>query len=281
MESSLFSHEMSGYGQAAEDGTFLSTYPLGSSMYDFHTSSHSYFKQLVSDEHFTCLAGRTVARTNQYAYCAYPDMTDACIAEGILHDLIKFSLKQDHEQTSALFRSFVAAFRDPQIANPLAGAECLYTLLRNMDEKNSQHFGWAEGFSHDTDSSSFGYSAGGEAFFLAYFYPTAYWAYRRSDVTFVVFNAHKILQKLRELGRFAKLRDKIRGRQKEMHPLLGDHGTCNEWLQYTLLSPDPVTQAEELRIRQSILGACPFHRDTPLTSVPVETAAMEVALGNK
>lgn len=258
-----FSREMSGYGHITDNGTLVSTYHIGNPMRDFHTNSHCYFRQLVSDNGFPCSAGRTVVRTNQYAYCAYPDMTDACVAEGVLYDLIEFLQKfdlYDHERTSRLFRSFVAAFRDPNFTSPLQGAECLYTLLRNMDEKSLQHFEWAEGFSHDTDSPNFGYSAGGTAFFLAFFQPAAYWKYRRSEMSFVVFNAHSILQQLREQGQFAKLRDRIRSRQKELHPFLGDHGSCNEWIQYTLLSPDPDTQEEERRIRKRVLGECPFSK---------------------
>lgn len=48
-------------------------------------------ENLVSHEHFTCLAGRTVARTDQYTYCDYTEMTDEDVAEGVLHDLLTFS----------------------------------------------------------------------------------------------------------------------------------------------------------------------------------------------
>src|SRR5258706_11787194 len=129
--SNPFPKERSGYGSVVGQ-EFVSAYPPNSPMQKFHTDSQAYFKSFVGDRDFPCLAGRSVARTDQYAFCAYPDMTDKKIAEGIMHDMIRFqgefSITQPVSQGHR-FRSFVAAFASPIPQTPEEGAEALYTLL--------------------------------------------------------------------------------------------------------------------------------------------------------
>lgn len=261
-----FSSALSGYGHVVNE-KFVSTYPEGSAMYGFHLNAQNYFKGFVGEKDFPCVAGRTVARTDQYAFCAYPDMTNPQLAEGIMHDMIQFQhefgIPDDPKPNGKRFRSFVAAFAEPHITSPLHGAEALYTLLGNMHDVNAQHYPWKEGFSNDMESSDFGYSAGESAFFIAFFHPEAHDAARRSDVTFVVFNSHAMLESLKDEGKFNKLRDIIRSRQDSVHPYLGNHGEVKEWRQYALLSPDVETEAAEQAIRQKVLGECPFNVRPP------------------
>jgi FPC/CPF motif-containing protein YcgG len=189
-------------------------------------------------------------------------MTDPQFAEGIMHDMLtfqeEFGIPGDPKGKGKRFRSFVTAFAEPQPTSALHGTEMLYSLLGNMHDVNRQHYPWNEGYSNNTESPNFGFSAGESAFFIAYFHPQAYEQSRRSDVTFVVFNSHVMLEALKAEGKFAKLRDTIRSRQEEVHPYLGDHGTTNEWLQYALLSPDSETELAEQDLREKVLGVCPF-----------------------
>jgi hypothetical protein len=81
-----FSAEHSGYGKVV-DGKFISAYPQDLPMQRFHSDAASYFKGLVGQQEFPCLAGRTVAITDQYAFCAYPAMLDSLKSEGKFHQL--------------------------------------------------------------------------------------------------------------------------------------------------------------------------------------------------
>lgn len=133
-----FSAKKSGYGHKVS-GDFISSFPENSEAKDFHVSAHNYFDTFVRDEKFPCIIGQTAIRTNQYAFSAYDDMTDPEVAEGVLHDIVKF--QQEFEVPAkakgpkGIFRTFIAAFRKPPISSDLQGAEVLYTLLQNMHEK--------------------------------------------------------------------------------------------------------------------------------------------------
>lgn len=260
-ESNPFPSAHSGYGRVT-NRAFVSSYPQGSEMRKFHDNAQRFFRDFVGAENFPCVAGRTVARTDEYAFCAYPNMTDPKVAEGIMHDMIRFQtefgIADGSERKGRLFRSFIVAFAEPKITDSLHGAETLYTLLSNMHTVNSKHFPWKEGFSSDMDSPNFGYSSGDSAFFIAYFHPKAYAQARVSPLTFVVFNSHKMLEVLKDKGKFAQLRDLIRSRQEEVHPYLGDHGETLEWRQYALLQPDAKTEQAEKALRRKVLGECPF-----------------------
>lgn len=262
--SNPFSAVKSGYGRYI-DGVFVSVYPEGSPIQPFHTSAHDYVERLVKDETFACIFGQAAVRTNQYSFCAYDDITDPQVAEGVLHDIVRF--QQEFEVPAkpkgprGIFRTMLVAFQKPEIRDEIHGAEVLYTLLKNMHEINSQYYEWTEGFSNDPRSPDFGFSAGESAHFIAYFYPRANVPARRSDVNFIVFNSHHVIGAFKATGmdNYAKAKAIIRGRQVQpIHPYLGDHGVIEEWRQYALLNPDPETEAKELELRRRILGECPF-----------------------
>jgi FPC/CPF motif-containing protein YcgG len=259
--SNPFPKEFSGYGKIT-GSEFISAYPKNSLMQKFHTDAQIYFKGFAGAQDFPCLAGRSIARTDQYAFCAYPDMKDPKIAQGLMHDMIRFQqefgIPHDPIAQGHRFRSFVATFRSPLPHTPIEGAEALYELLGNMHEVNKKHYGWADGFSNNTDSPNFGYSSGDSAFFIASFHPGAYDVSRKSDINFVVFNSHAMLDALKAEGKFERLRDVIRKRQEHVHPYLGDHGEVLEWRQYALLEPEPMMEKVEIDLRNKVLGLCPF-----------------------
>ncbi len=262
--SNPFSAVKSGYGRCISD-IFVSAYPEGSLAQLFHKYAHDYVVRLVKGETFPCILGQTATKTNQYSFCAYDNITDPQVAEGVLYDIVRF--QHDFEVPAkpkgprGIFRAVLAAFQGPEIKDEIHGAEVLYTLLNNMHEINSQHYEWTEGFSNNPQSPDFGFSAGESAYFIAYLHPKASVPARRSGVNFIVFNSHHVIEAFKATGmdNYAKAKSIIRGRQVQpIHPYLGDHGAVEEWRQYALLNPDPETEAEELELRKRILGDPPF-----------------------
>jgi FPC/CPF motif-containing protein YcgG len=257
-----FSEYFSGYGHL-ENGTFLSHYPVGSPMQEFHINAHDYFKSSVGGENFACVAGRTVARTNRYAFCAYQNMTSVDVAEGLCYDLQKFKQEFDFNNIPNAkgipFMSFVAAFKEPEITSQLQGVESLYTLLKNIHYQDKRkNVSWNQKVSSDIHSEEFSFSAGGDSFFVPMLYKYSASPARRTDITMLVFNAHDIFEKLRQQGGFEKLKTIIRSRQEWIHPYLGDYGEVNEFRQYGLVDLDEESLKEEQNIRNRVLGECPF-----------------------
>ena len=80
-----FPADYSGYGFYA-GGKLITQYMEESEMYEFHHKSHSYFRDLVLDPKFACIAAQSAARTGSYAFCAYDNLTSPKVAEGIAHD---------------------------------------------------------------------------------------------------------------------------------------------------------------------------------------------------
>jgi hypothetical protein len=258
-----FSSEKSGYGRL-EGNTLHSVYAAGSERFAFHQKAHTYFRDLVLDPGFACIAGQGAVRSKTYAFSAYGDMRSEDVAEGVCHDL--FTFKQEFGLSTVSdrlkFMTFIAAFEHPKITNQLDGAEHFYTLLHNMHQHDvKKERVWNPSVSKDIHSPEFGFSSGGDAFFVPLLYPHSGSPARRSDITMVVFNAHAVFDKLRETGAFDKIKQKIRARQDWVHPYLGDHGETNEFLQYALVDPDEETQRKNEQIIYRAIGKCPFGKD--------------------
>ena len=224
----------------------------------FHSMANRYFREMVSHSDFPCLGAKAVLAKGDYAMGAYSDMTSTAVAEGVCHDLLKF--REMFSDDDGMF-SFVAAFEWPELNEELKGASAYFTLLRNMRTADSANgFSWDPKVSRDVDDPHFAFSVAGHGYFVPLFYPAAYFPARRSDVSFVVFNAHDVFAGLRSRGLFAAFRDKIRQRQArigiEVDPRLGDFGAVNQFDQHVLADPEKECQVGA--IRDAILSKCPF-----------------------
>lgn len=262
-EENPFSSKMSGYGTF--DGNKLhSVYVPGSEMHTFHQQAHTSFRDMVLKPDFACIAGQGAARGKRYAFNAYPDMTSPAVAEGISHDLLKFKNEFGLSDTAEKIKlvSFVTVFKEPQSGTQLEGAGNLYQLLGNMHEQDKQKgYEWNQSVSKDIDSPNFGFSSGGDAFFITYLYPQAASPARRSEVPLVLFTAHKIFDELKKTTAFDKLKAATRIREGTVHPHSGDHGDVPEFRQYALLDPDKQIQKDNEQIIYDKLGKCPFGYD--------------------
>jgi FPC/CPF motif-containing protein YcgG len=120
---------------------------------------------------------------------------------------------------------------------------------------------WAPNVSSDISSSDFGFSVGGDAFFVPFLYEYSGSPARYSKIPMLVFNAHDMFTKLRAVGSFDKLKAIIHARQSWVHPNLGDHGDAIEFVQYALVDPDQESQKQELFWREHLLGTKPFTKE--------------------
>ncbi len=272
-----FSAKKSGYGHIV-DGQFVSVYPPGSPMHTFHTEAQQYVDRFIRSDKFPCIFGQAAIKSDQCSFSAFDDITDPAVAEGVLHDIVRFQDEFEVPDKAmgkrGMFRSTLVAFKNPPITDNLQATEILYTLLQNMHEKNAEHYDWTEGFSNEIESPDFGYSAGESAHFIAYFHPHADVPARVSDVQFIVFNSHHVVNAFKATGmeKHARAKALIRSRQVQpIHPYLGNHGDVPEWIQYALLPATDEMEAAELEIRTRTLGECPFQpKQKPDTHVVFE-----------
>jgi len=90
---------------------------------------------------------------------------------------------------------------------------------------------------HDPEDPHFAMSFGGEAFFVVGLHPRSSRPARRFEAPAMVFNLHDQFERLREAGRYDKLRGAILDRDLKLagtlNPMLAQHGTKSAARQYS------------------------------------------------
>ena len=91
--------------------------------------------------------------------------------------------------------------------------------------------------SKDPDDPHFSLSFGGEAFFVVGLHPRSSRPARRFSRPTMVFNLHDQFDRLREEGRYERMRERILERDRklagEINPMLARHGDASEARQYS------------------------------------------------
>jgi FPC/CPF motif-containing protein YcgG len=230
-------------------------------MHAFHHAAHDYFKKLVLAEDFACVGAQAAVKSHKYVFAAYSSMNSKEVAQALYNDIQKykkeFDLSHVMEKPHASFLTFVAAF-DQSIDDQMDGVIELYNLFHDLADSPDN---WASNVSNDLSSSDFGFSVGGDAFFVPFLYEYSGSPARHSKIPMLVFNAHDMFTKLRSVGSFDKLKAIIHARQAWIHPHLGDHGEAVEFVQYALVDPDEKSQKQEQFFREHLLGTKPFTKE--------------------
>ena len=104
--------------------------------------------------------------------------------------------------------------------------------LHNNDDED-----WDESVSPDPNDSDFSFSVKGKAFYIIGMHPNSSRLARQAPYCTVVFNLHWQFEKLREMGTYQKVKERIRKRDKALqgtiNPILRDFGTDSETKQYS------------------------------------------------
>jgi FPC/CPF motif-containing protein YcgG len=113
--------------------------------------------------------------------------------------------------------------------------DSLWNLLQTLH--NIDTHSWDETTSSDPSSPKFSYSLLGTSFYIVGMHPnSSRWA-RSSPFPMIVFNLHSQFELLRSAGRYDRVRDLIRKRDKayqgSINPMLEDFGTNSEARQYS------------------------------------------------
>lgn len=137
--------------------------------------------------------------------------------EKILHSLA-FSFSSSHFKVFEEFETFFWSF---------------LTELKLLDQKKYQH---DPRVSADPRNSHFSFSLKEEAFFILLLHPDSPRLSRRYEQPTIVFNPHQQFEDLRKSGKYEKIRDAIRDKDKLLqgypNPMLNDFGKESEIYQY-------------------------------------------------
>jgi FPC/CPF motif-containing protein YcgG len=191
-------------------------------------------EEMVAHPEFPCLGARSVFRRDAATLVVLDDLADT--SDGGSLDTLGAALAQyAHEvDEDGDLVSFVACFRGPLAEEEREFEALLWGALQHLHDNDDAP--WADGVAADPENPHFAFSVAGTAFFVVGLHPTASRVARRAPLPTLVFNLHAQFERMREDGRYQRMRDTIRRRdtdlQGSLNPMVSDHGESSEARQY-------------------------------------------------
>lgn len=141
------------------------------------------------------------------------------------------------EDHPAPFESIVAIYPNTDDLSEFEFETALWRRLQSLHDLDFHDYNWDAAFSQDPTSARFGFSLGGQAFFIVGLNPAASRISRRSPFPAIAFNPHRQFERAKENGAYPKLRALTRARdvalQGEDNPMLSEFGQSPEPRQYS------------------------------------------------
>lgn len=194
------------------------------------------FADYISDKGFPCVGAKSALATGKLNIVQARDLTSAW-NDVAIHDALlnwAFAYKDDREG----LRSLAVIFDGPLDLSEDEFEANLWDRLQSLSDKDHwRGQTYDERVSADPESPHFSLSFGGEAFFVVGMHPNASRPARRFSHPVMVFNLHDQFERLREQGRYERMREAILERDRELagdiNPMLSRHGEASEARQYS------------------------------------------------
>tara|TARA_A100000171_G_C2139729_1_gene153948 strand:- start:6214 stop:6873 length:660 start_codon:yes stop_codon:yes gene_type:complete len=188
-------------------------------------------REFVLDDH-PCVMAQSVIADDNVTIQSYGSMDNFC-PNTLMKDLEMYV--NDVEQDSMKFQTFIAVFDDSHFETEKEFENSLWKLLYTLHSMDTH--AWDETTNSDPASPKFSYSLFGTSFYIVGMHPnSSRWA-RSSPFPMIVFNLHSQFELLRSSGRYGRVRDLIRKRDKayqgSVNPMLEDFGENSEARQYS------------------------------------------------
>ncbi|MGB7785230.1 MAG: guanitoxin biosynthesis heme-dependent pre-guanitoxin N-hydroxylase GntA [Salinimicrobium sp.] len=196
-------------------------------------TSEAEFNEFVLDRDHPCLMAQTVFSMDKVDFHEYDNFGSRETARAILKDLKKYIANYDFDSNE--FLTFLVAFRGRQDYSEEEFEQKLWEQLQHLHELDDAE--WDKEVDPDPESQNFSFSLGGRAFYIVGMHPNSSRKARQAPYPAIAFNLHWQFEKLREMGTYHTVRDKIRERDTELqgdiNPMLEDFGENSEARQYS------------------------------------------------
>lgn len=145
---------------------------------------------------------------------------------------------EDYSKDPAGLRSLAVVFSEPLDLDEAEFERLMWERIQSFADKDH----WlGQRYDHrvsaDPSDPHFSLSFGGEAFFVVGLHPYASRPARRFPRPTLVFNLHAQFERLRDEGRYERMRERILERDEELagsiNPMLSRHGEASEARQYS------------------------------------------------
>ncbi|MUP44708.1 YqcI/YcgG family protein [Gramella sp. BOM4] len=191
------------------------------------------FKDFILERDHPCIMAQSVFSRDEVELHAYSDPASRSSARELLKDLEEYIAGYDFDSND--FRTFIAVFPNSPKYSEIEFENKLWELLGNLKKFDDQP--WDREVSSDPEDEHFSFSIGGKAFYIVGMHPEASRKARQSPYFSIAFNLHWQFEKLREMGTYQTVRDRIRDRDRELqgaiNPMLEDFGEKSEARQYS------------------------------------------------
>ncbi|MDT0675420.1 guanitoxin biosynthesis heme-dependent pre-guanitoxin N-hydroxylase GntA [Autumnicola musiva] len=191
------------------------------------------FQNFIIKDNHPCVMAQTVFSMDHVDFHTYESFGSKKAAQEILADLKKYIENYDFE--SNVFFTFMAAFKGRKNFSEEQFEQLLWKQLQFLHEVDDTP--WDPNVSKDPESNKFSFSLGGRAFYIVGLHPKSSRKARQSPFPTIAFNLHWQFEKLREMGTYQTVRNKIRERdtqlQGNINPMLEDFGKNSEARQYS------------------------------------------------
>ena len=194
------------------------------------------FIAFVDRRDFPCVGAKSaLARGLLHVECAW-SIKSAWNDVHIHEQLLRWSRTYRDEEDG--LRSFVVVFDGPEDLPETEFERAMWDRIQSLADKDAwRGQTYDERVSADPDDPHFSLSFGGEAYFVVGLHPNASRPARRSPNPTLVFNLHDQFEKLRESGRYERMRNAILERDLSLagsiNPMLARHGEASEARQYS------------------------------------------------
>ncbi|HET8838227.1 MAG TPA: guanitoxin biosynthesis heme-dependent pre-guanitoxin N-hydroxylase GntA [Flavobacteriaceae bacterium] len=196
-------------------------------------NSQSAFRKFILEENHPCVMAQSVFTQDNFNLHTYENLGSRKAAKEIIEDLKNYLSSYNFK--SKQFFSFLATFPNEKKLSEKQFESLLWQQLQFLHELDENP--WDKTVSDDPQNDNFSFSVAGKAFYIVGMHPNSSRKARQSPYPTLVFNMHGQFEKLREMGVYHKVRDKIRQRDKElqgnMNPMLKDFGDETEAKQYS------------------------------------------------
>lgn len=190
----------------------------------------------IADPAFPCVGAKSALARGSLKVLACHSLTSNWDDVRIHEMLLRWSHEYKKDPTG--LRSLAVVFDGPLDRSEIEFEAAMWERIQSFADKDH----WlGQPYDHrtsaDPNDPHFSLSFGGEAFFIVGLHPNASRPARRFPNPTLVFNLHDQFERLREEGRYEKMREKILLRDKQIagdiNPMLARHGEVSEARQYS------------------------------------------------
>lgn len=197
------------------------------------TKYYNEFKDFIIKQKHPCIMAQTVFKMEDVTLRSFNEFGSSETAKKIIEELKLYIDTYDSDSNS--FQTFIAVFPNEKEMSEIEFENKLWKQLNAIHAVDIKP--WDSEVDDDPTSSKFSFSIHGTAFYIVGMHPKSSRKARQAPYATLVFNLHHQFEKLREMGTYEQVRNRIRKRDKKLqgsiNPVLTDFGDASEAMQYS------------------------------------------------